>query len=532
MNKFEEMNISNVILTALAENKIEAPTPIQQEAIPCLLEGKDVIGQAQTGTGKTFAYSIPMLERIDENKKCVQALIMCPTRELSLQVCREIEKIAKNTKFKAATIYGGESYEKQFRALAKKPQIIIGTPGRIIDHLNRGSLSFNTVNYLVLDEADEMLKMGFEEDMEKILSVVPKERQTSLFSATLPPWIKKTSKKYMIGPITVKIEKKTLTVDKIKEVVYYVKKEQKKDLLVRLLDYYQLKTVMIFANTKAMVDELVLFLQENHFKADGLHGDLKQLSRDKVMQAFRLGSIEIMIATDVAARGIDVNNVEAIINYDIPQENEVYVHRIGRTGRAGKTGLAITLATTRQARSILELEQFTKSKLNVLEIPSAKEIKLKLQKKLTDDIINGLENASTNHDYDNLINALAKKTKDPTPIIIRLLELLNENTGRVYNPIDSVKVKKTSNDINKQSSWVYFSINLGSSDRLKPNQLVNFLHDQLGIHREHFGKIVINKEITFFELNSSAIRFIKNRKNINILGKKIFIKQVNSLPKK
>ncbi len=532
MNKFEKMNISNVILSALAINKIEEPTPIQEEAIPYLLAGKDVIGQAQTGTGKTFAYSIPMLERIDENKKCVQALIMCPTRELSLQVCREIEKIAINTKIKATTIYGGESYEKQFRALAKKPQIIIGTPGRIIDHLNRGSLNFNTVSYLVLDEADEMLKMGFEEDMEKILSGVPEARQTSLFSATLPSWIKKTSKKYMIDPVTVKIEKKTLTVDKIKEVLYYVKKEQKKDLLVRLLDYYQLKTVMIFANTKAMVDELVLFLQENHFKADGLHGDLKQLSRDKVMQAFRLGSIEIMIATDVAARGIDVNNVEAIINYDIPQENEIYVHRIGRTGRAGKTGLAITLATTRQARSVYELEQFTKSKLTVLEIPSAKEIKLKLQKKLTDDIINGLDEASLNHDYDNLINALAKKTSDPTPIIIRLLELLNENTGRVYNPIDSVKTKKSSNDNKKQSSWAYFSINLGSSDRIKPNQLVNYLHDQLGIHREHFGKIVINKDMTFFELNSNGIRFIKNYKNKNILGKNIIIKQVNSLPKK
>nr|MDE6655824.1 DEAD/DEAH box helicase [Anaeroplasmataceae bacterium] len=527
-----DMNIDAAILSALKENNIEQPTPIQREAIPHLLEGKDVIGQAQTGTGKTFAYAIPLLERIDKKRRSVQALIMCPTRELSLQVCKEIEKLAKYTNVTATTIYGGESYEKQFRAIAKKPHIIIGTPGRIIDHLHRGTLSFKEVSYLVLDEADEMLKMGFQEDMETILKEVPDVRQTSLFSATLPPWVKQASKKYMQNPIMVKIEHKTLTVDKIKEVLYYVKKEQKKDLLVRLLDYYQLKSVMIFANTKAMVDELVLFLQEHHFKADGLHGDLKQLSRDHVMQAFRLGSINIMIATDVAARGIDVENVEAIVNFDLPLENEIYVHRIGRTGRAGKTGLAITLATTRQASRVLEIEAFTKAKMEIMEIPSPKQIATKTQKGLTDKIINGIEGALSNHTYDNLIRDLARKTTDPTPIIIRLLELLNENTARVYPAIDTVRPrqKKETKPVSN-SNWVYISINLGSNDKIRPNQLVNFLHDEISIHREHFGKIIIMKDTTYLEVNNQAIRFLKDLKNKKYLGKRLMYQQVKSLPK-
>lgn len=532
MNSFFDMNLDAAILTALKENNIEQPTPIQEQAIPHLLDGKDVIGQAQTGTGKTFAYAIPLLERIDKKRKTIQALILCPTRELSLQVCKEIEKIAKYSNVTATTIYGGESYEKQFKAISKKPQIIIGTPGRIIDHLHRGTLSFKEVSYLVLDEADEMLKMGFEEDMETILKEVPSVRQTSLFSATLPPWVKQTSKKYMQNPTYVKIEQKTLTVDKIKEVLYFVKKDQKKALLVRLLDYYQLKSVMIFANTKAMVDELVLFLQEHHFKADGLHGDLKQLSRDRVMQSFRLGSVEIMIATDVAARGIDVEDVEGIVNFDLPLENEIYVHRIGRTGRAGKAGLAITLATTRQASKIQELEAFTKSKMEIMEIPTPKQIATKLQKGLTEKILLGLDSASINHSYDNLLRDLARKTTDPTPIIIRLLELLNETEQRNYPAIDTVRPRQKAQEKKSASNWAYVCINLGSNDKIRPNQLVNFLHDEISIHREHFGKIIIMKDATYLEVNSQALRFLKDLKNKKYMGKHLTYQQVKSLPKR
>lgn len=323
-----------------------------------------------------------------------------------------------------------------------------------------------------------------------------------------------------------------MTVDRIKEVLYYVKKEQKKDLLLRVLDFYQLSSVMIFANTKAMVDELVLYLQERHFNVDGLHGDLKQMSRDRVMQSFRLGSIGIMIATDVAARGIDIDDIEAIINFDIPQENEIYVHRIGRTGRAGKTGLAITLATTRQKKRIEEIEMYTKSKFDVAEIPTPKQIQTRYLKNITERILNGLEDAANNHTFDNLLLDLSRKTTDPTPIIIRLLELLGENEKRVYTPIDTVR-PRVKPDVNRPvSNWVYVSLNVGSKENVRPNQLVNYLHDTITIHREHIGKIVIQKEATYLEVHYQALKYFKELSKKKYMGKPISYKQVRALPKR
>ena len=549
--KFSELNVNYGIISALNDMEIDTPTPIQEQSIPLLLEGNDVIGQAQTGTGKTFAYAIPLLERIDLNKRYVQALVMCPTRELTLQVSNEISKLSANLNVRIATIYGGASYEKQFKELRAKPQIVIGTPGRIIDHLERGTLSFNDVNYLVLDEADEMLKMGFQEDMEKILSGMPTERQTALFSATLPPFIKGIANNYMVNPKTVKIEAKSLTVDRIQQLLYFVKKEQKQDLLVRLLDYYDFNSVMIFANTKSMVDELVLFLQQQGYKADGLHGDLKQANRDRVMQSFRLSSVEVLIATDVAARGIDIDGIDAVINYDIPNEQEIYVHRIGRTGRAGASGMAISFATTRQARLVQELEAYIKNKFERRDIPSAKDIKVHKQKNLFDKIMNNLEAAIDNHDYDNLIAQIAKKTTDPTPIIIRLLEMLDSNVDKDYNPIDTVKPKserettkkskdskgkenkgKKSNSNDQPKKYSIIMLNVGKNERVKPNQIVNYLHDEIKVHREHFGKIIIEDDKTYLEVNSIAIRFFKDLKNKSFFGKKITYKEVATLPKK
>lgn len=542
--KFSELNVNAGIITALENMEIDTPTPIQEQSIPLLLEGNDVIGQAQTGTGKTFAYAIPLLERIDLNKRYVQALVMCPTRELTLQVSNEISKLSSYLNVRIATIYGGASYEKQFKELKAKPQIVIGTPGRIIDHLERGTLSFNDVNYLVLDEADEMLKMGFQEDMERILEGMPENRQTALFSATLPPFIKSISKNYMTDPKTVKIEAKSLTVDRIQQLLYFVKKEQKQDLLVRLLDYYDFSSVMIFANTKSMVDELVLFLQQQGYKADGLHGDLKQANRDRVMQSFRLSSVEILIATDVAARGIDIDGIDAVINYDIPNEQEIYVHRIGRTGRAGASGMAISFATTRQNRTVLELEAYVKTKFERREVPSAKDIKLKNQKNLFEKIMKDLDNTKDNHEYDNLITQIARKTTDPTPVIIRLLEMLDSNIDKEYNPIDTVKPKEAKESTKKGSKsgkkqtnegpkkFAYICLNVGRNERVKPNQIVNYLHDEIKVHREHFGKIVIEDDKTYLEVNSIALRFFKDLKNKSLNGKRITYKEVNSIPKK
>ena len=542
MSDFSKLNISANIVDALTKLDILVPTPIQEKSIPYLLDGKDVIGQAQTGTGKTFAYGIPLIENIDDNSKCIEALVLCPTRELSLQVSKEIDKLAVNLKkIKIATIYGGESYEKQFKALKSKPQIVIGTPGRIIDQMNKGNIDFSKIRYLVLDEADEMLKMGFQADLETILKTMPLSRQTALFSATLPPFIKSISKKYMNDPEFVKIENKALTVDAIEQKIYYVKKEQKKDLLVRLLDYYQFASAMIFCNTKAMVDELVLFLQSLGFKADGLHGDLKQASRDRVMQSFRLSSVEILIATDVAARGIDIDGIEAIINFDIPNENEIYVHRIGRTGRAGSSGMAITLSTTRMKNRIIELENYIKHKITVCEIPSVKEIKTHQQKAIFAKITEGIEANYDNHNYDNLIMKLSKLSSNPVPIIVSLLEMIDKNNEREYPPIDTVSLKtkkerkeqaksknsKSSND-KKTKDFSIIEVNVGKIDGIRPNQLVVYFHDELKVHREHFGKIAIEEKKSYVEVKTEALRFFKNIKNKKINGKTL---QVNVLGK-
>lgn len=551
MNEFTNLNVSSSIIELLDKENILKPTPIQEKSIPLLLSGKDVIGQAQTGTGKTFSYAIPAIMKINADSKNIQALILCPTRELSLQVSNEIKKlITNNKKLKVCTIYGGESYEKQFRELDRKPQIVVGTPGRIIDQMERGKLIFSNINYLVLDEADEMLKMGFQEDLETILKTMPSDRQNALFSATLPPFIKNVAMKYMNNPEMIKIESKSLTVDSINQIVYYVKKESKQDLLIRLLDYYKYKSLMIFANTKAMVDELVLFLQANGFKADGLHGDLKQSLRDRVLQSFRTKSIQILIATDVAARGIDIEGIEAIINYDIPNENELYVHRIGRTGRAGSTGVAITLSTSRGRSRIKELEAYTKGKITALEIPTVKDIYNSMDDNLYKTIMSLIEQNKDNHSYDALLNKLASRISDPVPIIIALLEMADVKTKREYPEIEALplassrerrnnKEKGNKKQVNSKdrdrsknrNSKAVIEINVGEADRVKPNQLVVLFHDELKIHREHFGKIVIKKKYTFLEVNEEALRFLKGMNKVKINGKSLNYRIVDSLPR-
>ena len=543
MNNFEKFNISDEIIKALDKENIIEPTPIQEESIPLLLEGYDLIGQAKTGTGKTFAYSIPLLERIDKKSKDILALILCPTRELSIQVANEIKKLISNNKMiKIATIYGGQSYEKQFKDLKNNPQIVIGTPGRIIDMMDKKKLSFSNIKFLILDEADEMLKMGFQEDLEKILSSMPLDRQTSLFSATMPEFIKKLAKKYMKNPKNVVIESKTLTVDLIDEKVYFCKRDSKKDLLIRLLDYNQFKCVMIFANTKAMVDELVLFLQKSGFRCDGLHGDLKQNMRDRVMQSFRTSNVDILVATDVAARGIDIDGIDCVINFDVPNENELYVHRIGRTARAGMTGVALTIATSKTKGRIEEIERYTKRQIKRDEIPSVKDINNSLNKKLYLSIIENIDKYKDIHDYDGLIGKLARIDSDPVPLLNALLKMIDYNK-REYKEIEIISSRRNSD--NKKSSnknqknnkiannrdIIILETNIGKNDNVRPNQLVNYFHDEFMIHREHFGKIIIEDNKTYFEVKKEAIRFFKQQKKK--YNKKILtFKEIKSLPKK
>ena len=542
MFDFNELGIDENLIKALKDNEITNPTLIQEKAIPILLNGLDCIGGSQTGSGKTFAYSIPLIQNMDKKKRGVKALILCPTRELSLQVKGEIDKLIKYYKLSCEAIYGGESYIIQNKKLRLNPDIIIGTPGRIIDQMNKGNLSFENVSYLVLDEADEMLKMGFEADMEKILSDIPEERQTALFSATLPPFVKHVSLKYMKNPETIQIESKTLTVDTIDQVVYYVRNNDKKIIIIRLLDYYEYKHIMIFCNTKSMVDELLVFLQNNNFKAEGLHGDLKQAMRDRVMSQFRAGAVDILIATDVAARGIDIDDIDCVINYDLPNENELYVHRIGRTGRRGRSGNAISLASSRGMSRVKELEKYSHSKMRVEEVPTVTKIKESYQKKIYLDIIKAVENSGDSTFFDNMIRKFSKESSDPLPLIRGLISMIYNDNVRDYPDIEYISLNKSKDKKNKnnrngdnkpkenkkpKNRFEVIEVNLGESDKINNNKLITILHDELLIHRERFGKIVVNKTRTFFELESDALRFLDTNKKVKVNGKTLQFRLVD-----
>jgi ATP-dependent RNA helicase DeaD len=374
--KFSDLGISEEILRAVEEMGYTQPSPIQLQAIPFVLQGRDVIGQAQTGTGKTAAFAIPIIDLVDPDFLKPQAIILCPTRELAVQVEGEIQKLAKyHRKISSVAIYGGESIDRQIRVLKKGVQIVVGTPGRVQDHINRGTLKLHDAGIIVLDEADEMLDMGFRDDIEAIIQEMPAERQTVFFSATMAKPILDLTRKYQKDPEIIKVAKNELTVSKIDQVFYEVKQSLKMELMARLMNLNNYALSVVFCNTKRMTDEVTESLGARGILAEALHGDLSQAQRDKVMGKFRKGLCTVLVATDVAARGIDVDNVEAVFNFDIPLDEEYYVHRIGRTGRAGKSGTAITFITgRREAMKLKDLERYTKAPINKMTPPSVSEL--------------------------------------------------------------------------------------------------------------------------------------------------------------
>lgn len=367
---FKDLHLSRNIEKAIEELGFEEPTPIQSQSIPFILEGRDVIGQAQTGTGKTAAFGIPALEMVNPRSKRTQVLVLCPTRELANQVADELGKLGKYTGTKILPVYGGQNIERQIKALKRGVQIVIGTPGRVMDHIERGTLNLSNVHMFVLDEADEMLDMGFREDIESIFASIPEGRQTILFSATMPNPIMKLTRQYQQNPEHVKTIHKVVTVPNMEQSYFEVKHHMKPEVLCRMIDIHDVKSCLVFCNTKKMVDELVTTLKNRGYLADGLHGDMKQNQREKVMGSFRNAEIEILVATDVAARGIDVENIEVVFNYDMPQDEESYVHRIGRTGRAGRQGIAFTFVTAREIYKIKNIQKYTRTKINCRKIPT------------------------------------------------------------------------------------------------------------------------------------------------------------------
>mgnify|MGYP002659649689 CR=1 FL=1 len=407
--RYEDSGINPKILRAVSEMGYTQMTPIQEQAIPQLMEGKDVIGQAQTGTGKTAAFGIPMLQMVDPASRELQGMILCPTRELAIQAAEELHKFSKYMHgIRVVPIYGGQDISRQIKALKGGVQIIVGTPGRVMDHMRRHTIKLDSLKMVVLDEADEMLNMGFREDMEAILGEIPCEHQTALFSATMPQAILDITYKYQKDAVVVRITKQELTIPLVKQYYYVVKNIYKEEAISRLIDTYNLKRSIVFCNTKKMVDELAEHLKDRGYQAEGLHGDMTQKQRDFVMNRFKNGSLQVLIATDVAARGIDVDDLEAVFNYDVPQDTEYYVHRIGRTGRAGREGLAFTFAYGRDLYRIREIERVCKTKMTEQKLPkSAQVMDIKLNK-----LLQAAKDTLDKEDYVKLQDQIEEKMED------------------------------------------------------------------------------------------------------------------------
>ncbi len=529
MKTFKELNIKKETKKAIEELNIETLTEIQDLVINEMLKGIDLIAQAQTGTGKTFAFAIPIIENIKENGT-IQALVLTPTRELAIQVYGEFIKLLKYLpNIKVTLIVGGESYERQFKSLKRNPEIIIGTPGRIIDHLNRDTINFDSLTSVTFDEADEMLKMGFKEEIETILSNV-KDVQTTLFSATIPKEIKEIAKNYQKDAVTLKAFSKTLTVSKIMQNYYVVKKQDKMKLLIRLIDIESAKSVIIFANTKKEVDEITAYLTEQGYNANNLHGDLKQKDRNYVTTNFRKGLINILVATDVAARGLDIKGVELIINYELPHENELYVHRVGRTGRAGLSGKAYTLLTPRTEYKIKEVEKYTNQEIKKMEVPTPKAI-LKFQ---TNEFIKEyslLKDEELNND--KIINEFLKQGLSKEDLLNMLLNQVLPK-AKEYEPIDIVKPKEVNKrerrtQTNKQNTkkqtnnkYITLKINLGRKDNVTPVFILDLLRNKYNINRFHIGDIKHYQTFTTFNISlDSSFKIKKN--TFNYKGKKLSI---------
>lgn len=430
---FTDFNLCEETLGAIADMGFVKPSPIQSETLIPIMEGKDIIGQAHTGTGKTAAYAIPSIERLDRIEQFTQLLIMCPTRELVIQVEREIFKLTKYKQdISYAAVYGGQPIERQLSKLERGAQIIIGTPGRLMDHLRRGSVDLSQLRTVVLDEADEMLDMGFREDIAEILKETPKNRQTIMFSATMEDEILQLTKKFQKDPSIINVITESEVKPEIEQVYFEVASKNKQELLSRLLDFNNVKLGLIFCNTKTMVDELVEGLKTRGHFADGLHGDLNQTQREKVMRKFRSGSTSLLVATDVAGRGIDVNDVEAVFNYDLPRDDEDYIHRIGRTGRAGKKGKAFTFVSSKQVQYIKRIQRANGQLINKGEIPSVETIE---ENKLGAHIesIKNVINAGVISSYKAFIEEMTNNEYSSTDIAAALLKMLMDKETNSFN---------------------------------------------------------------------------------------------------
>lgn len=532
--KFEELNCSKEILKAINDMGFEETTPIQTLTIPLIMEGKDVVGQAQTGTGKTAAFGIPSLEMISSKKKETQGLVLCPTRELAVQVSEEIATLGKYKRgLRILPVFGGQSIDRQINGLKKGAHIVIGTPGRVMDHLRRNTLKLDNLKILVLDEADEMLNMGFREDIETILESVKEERQTLLFSATMPKAILDIIKNYQKNPEIVKVTHKELTTPNINQTYLEVNEKDKVEILTRLIDMYNPKLSIVFCNTKKKVDDVTDSLQSRGYMTDKIHGDMKQTLRINVMNKFKRGDVEILVATDVAARGLDIDDVETVFNYDMPTHEEYYVHRVGRTGRAGRTGNSFSFVTIKDIYLLKNIMRYTQKKIKRHPIPSIEDI----ESLRTDTYLNQLKEKISEGNLQKYIGIVDKLTEEDFTvyeIAAGLLKMNLEMPDMKEVDLEPVMVGKKENIKRKSKGSGNFNnrdmdrlfINIGKNKKIGPKDIVGAIAGETGINSKFIGAIDVFDEYCFVDISSSmADDVISIMNNNTIRGNKISIER-------
>ncbi len=540
---FNSFGLSDALLKVLEEVGYEVPTAIQEQCITHLLNGHDVIGQAQTGTGKTAAFALPLIDRIDLNNNQVQLLVLVPTRELAIQVSEAIQTYARHLKgFHVLPIYGGQSYDVQLRPLKRGVHAVVGTPGRVMDHLKRGTLKLNSLKALVLDEADEMLKMGFIDDVKWVMEKLPKERQIALFSATMPDVIRRVAEKFLNSPKVVKVKTKTATAQTISQRYWLVGGVHKLDALTRILEVESFDALLIFVRTKTATIDLAEKLSARGFTAEAINGDIAQNQRERIIKQLKNGKIDILIATDVAARGLDVDRISHVVNYDIPQDPESYVHRIGRTGRAGREGKAILFVAPRERRMLKTIEKITRQPIDPMQLPSAKIINEQRVNNFKQRITDTLDNQELSifeelildyqkgHEIDafKIASALALMAQGTEPLLLNEKEINQTSFDEKNKNKISVSIHADTLKDHPKILMRRYKVAVGHKDKIKPGNVLGAIANEAEISSEFIGAIQIFHDFTTVDLPDEMPKeTLQILKNIRVFDKKLNIEELN-----
>ena len=540
---FNSFGLSDALLKVLEEVGYEVPTAIQEQCITHLLNGHDVIGQAQTGTGKTAAFALPLIDRINLNNNQVQLLVLVPTRELAIQVSEAIQTYARHLKgFHVLPIYGGQSYDVQLRPLKRGVHAVVGTPGRVMDHLKRGTLKLNSLKALVLDEADEMLKMGFIDDVKWVMEKLPKERQIALFSATMPDVIRRVAEKFLNSPKVVKVKTKTATAQTISQRYWLVGGVHKLDALTRILEVESFDALLIFVRTKTATIDLAEKLSARGFTAEAINGDIAQNQRERIIKQLKNGKIDILIATDVAARGLDVDRISHVVNYDIPQDPESYVHRIGRTGRAGREGKAILFVAPRERQMLKTIEKITRQPIDPMQLPSAKIINEQrvnnFKQRITDTLHNQelaifeelILDYQKGHEIDTfkIASALALMAQGAEPLLLNEKEINQTSFDEKNKNKISVSIHADTLKDHPKILMRRYKVAVGHKDKIKPGNVLGAIANEAEISSEFIGAIQIFQDFTTVDLPDEMPKeTLQILKNIRVFDKKLNIEELN-----